>query len=119
MESGKNLYVYGLNSPINSIDPLGLTVLPPGQILTYECRECARRIADEMWQKFPRDNFMRHCVASCMVCKQCPGGCRCAWIAGWWNEFTGVFDWADVRANSEGRGCSDSDNCEQCCCEKS
>ena len=127
IKRGKNhLFVYVGNNPVKRKDPLGLDDLsdldpdgtiesPEGSIFT--CRQIAETVLREGRQRHPvtaddRNNHMRHCWASCRVAQL--GGSMCAFIAGWYNELRGVYDSADVEANSKGRNCASGD-CVRCC----
>jgi RHS repeat-associated protein len=128
-----NLYVFVHNVPHGFYDPLGLFGIPT---CGYGCiapphwgedgKECAIRIAREVGNHSPfgdKDPSSRwnHCVASCRISRECPGGRFTAWIAGdwvrdpWWEK--GSSDPNDRAANKVGRrvSCRKETSCETMC----
>jgi RHS repeat-associated protein len=121
LQGGINLFGYATNNPIRFVDTSGEIVLPPGiGISIQKCYEIARKIRREGSRKYPwtpddRYNHMRHCWASCTLAQE--GGNACSFIAGWYQELSGVYDPADVEANAKGRSCASSGDCAKCCHE--
>ena len=87
-EGGVNLYGFVGNSPMNAVDPLGLTRDP------MDIYNDAVAITTAMFPNVndhhngPGDAF-RHCLASCEMTRE--RGCITAWAFGWGNEKDG--DW--------------------------
>jgi len=134
-------YLFSNNNPVSSvgtqvnfvsvasitiIDPI--VVIPDPRIYdqNYETPiECAKRISDEVFSlKEPiegdRWSLWKHCVTSCRIVRECPGGWLTAIIAGWWQEISdwAKDSWCDLRANAIGRGLANSNkSCEEACKE--
>jgi len=124
-------YVFSNNNPVS---PLPVYTPPISDITTPDNPKeppienpykCAKRISDEVSEfKEPiegdRWGLWRHCVASCRIVRECPGGWFTAYVAGWAQE---IGDWdvdslCDLRANAVGRGKAYSNkSCEEACVE--
>lgn len=127
-------YGYCYHTPVIITDPTGLLGWPvagPGNGYGYPipggevARECVERIGKFVRKQFPvsgeddRQNHMRHCMWSCIMNQQC--GNSIAFLAGWYNEYRGVYDAKDVYANQKGRNCGDdckNRDCYKCCREE-
>lgn len=129
---GPNMYAFVRNNPNSWIDPdgralWGLPFPPPAPPPTEGVQDCASRIADEVGRQSPfgtRDPSSRwnHCVASCRISRECPGGRFTAWIAGdwyqdpWWRTPDQNSDPGDRAANQVGRdACKKKKSCEESC----
>lgn len=130
---GPNRYTFVRNSPANRFDvdggeSWGPPFFPPPQPPTEGVMDCASRIADEVGRQSPfgtRDPSSRwnHCVASCRISRECPGGRFSAWIAGdwyqdpWWQSPSQGSDPGDRAANQVGRSasCNKKKSCEESC----
>ena len=127
---GVNLYGFVGNRPVTTVDKEGLTGWgppffpgPPPE----GASDCADRISREVARQSPfgtRDPSSRwnHCVASCRISRECPGGRFTAWIAGdwyqdpWWQYPSQGSDPGDRAANRVGR---DASKCKKKSCEES
>jgi len=129
--TGPNLYVFVGNSSPNKIDRLGLEGTDPWGTWTPPMGEtpgqCAERIAEEVEQlpgnrNDPSSRY-NHCLASCRISRECPGGRFTAWIAGDWYQDPWFLtpqtgsDPGDRAANRIGRNasCNKDKSCEDQC----
>jgi len=124
-------YVFSNNNPVS---PLPVYTPPISDITTPDNPKeppienpltCAKRISDEVSElKEPiegdRWGLWKHCVASCRIVRECPGGWFTAYVAGWVQEI-GKWDvdsLCDLRADAVGRGKAYSNkSCEEACVE--
>jgi hypothetical protein len=127
---GPNLYVFVRSNPVTRIDrdgkeSWGPPFFPPPQPPSEGVVQCAERIARELGLVSPfgtsdPSSRWNHCVASCRISRECPGGKATAFLAGWWHEVNGPFyDTDDMAANLVGRnlaGCK-KETCEELCNE--
>ncbi len=134
-----NLFEYTISNPYFFIDPLGLKVetgpLGPMPIMPgippiparakprgKNPSECGQKAIRGITQKYPdttvgsRDDFMRHCVASCRVAVQC--GQWYSWFGGTMREYfrrgSSIGRDEDLASNSQGRAVA---KCRQTSCE--
>jgi hypothetical protein len=143
-DGGVNLYTFNFNNPLNRIDPNGKEswipfptdpsanpFTPPYEDGIFaEAMSCAENIADELRGTSPfgeADPSARweHCVASCRISRECPGGRLLAWIAGDWAQDPWFLnpppattsDPGDRAANLVGRraSCTKNKTCEEQC----
>jgi len=117
-------YAYSINNSVKFSDRSGLqggsfSPIPWPFSWFYWCREQARIALNAGRSLYPFrpsetdfNNHMRHCWTSCILAQESR---LCAFIAGWANEMTGVYDPKDVEANRKGRFCSTGSNCKVCC----
>ncbi len=129
---GPNLYAYVRNRAVNFVDTDGRTgwgppFFPPRQP-PEGATDCASRIAGAVARQTPfgtgdPSSRWNHCVASCRISRECPGGRFTAWIAGdwyqdpWWlSEKYSNSDPGDRAANQVGR---DASKCKKKSCEES
>jgi len=121
-----NLFLFVLNSPINYRDPVGLDPVTS----MCELKQCAEKIAHEVGSDYCGANALKqnhdldpdcrvaHCIATCRMARECPGGGATAIAAGWWREMT---HWSpdspgDLFANREGfRISRGNESCEKAC----
>jgi hypothetical protein len=123
---GPNLYGFVLNSPINYRDPLGLDPVTS----MCELKRCAEKIAHEVGSDYcganaPKQDHdldpdcrVAHCIATCRMARECPGGGATAIAAGWWREMTNWHEDSpgDLFANREGFRISRGiESCEKAC----
>ena len=129
---GANFYVYVSNSPSNLLDPWGLQWLPPRQTngsptMVETAGGCARRIYAKVRDNYcgpigtpgaanPDDSSCRraHCIASCLITRECPGGGFYAAAAGTGREIEDAARGMRDRTSgggSSGGGYSQGDQC--------
>ena len=111
-----NNYAYSLNNPLNRFDPFGLQATDKN---CEDCYLCGTRLFSYYSSIYSKIKFMRHCVSSCEISKQCPGGTMCASSLGLLYEGRGAIvgggSRSDLELNRIGRECSTSGDCVTCC----
>ena len=134
-----NLYDFVGNNPLARVDPFGLDwqlpIIPPGAPYlpifpgpSEGLLSCAERIRAEVAREYcgvpgtkqaPGDPDCReaHCIASCRISKECPGGPLSSLGAGFWREMRhwGRDSWGDIGANLRGICKSANRDCESSC----
>jgi hypothetical protein len=122
-----NLYGFVGNDPVRRFDSKGLSfgdVMIPVPEPSEGIIDCVQRIADELnaepnpMGEGDWSGRWLHCVASCRISRECPGGRFTAWLAGdwwqdpWWQPEPGS-EAGDRAANNVGRdACKKKDSCE-------
>ena len=135
-----NFYAYVKNNPVRWTDAYGLQVFPPGYWDLVITHGIVQQIRQEVrqWPNPHADtdtsNRIRHCIVSCRVSREAPGGTATAYVAGDlfqdpvfvpagigvhmpqnWNIHS---DPGDRRANAIGRCAATSEpnkSCEDAC----
>jgi RHS repeat-associated protein len=146
-EQGPNLYRFVGNDPATHSDTDGREIFPPPDVHLREPISCARDIEMNVWDKYgwrkdqaggwvptpdhhPGDDHFHfgHCVASCRITRECPGGRLTAAAAGYlkeiwdqirhcWGDGPGA-ECGDLDANREGRARArkcPGKSCEEAC----
>ncbi|MEM6794493.1 MAG: RHS repeat-associated core domain-containing protein, partial [Acidobacteriota bacterium] len=103
-------YRFAVSNPLVFSDALGLFETPVG---------CAKRVAGEVSSAFLNRSRYQHCLASCRITRECPGGRVTAVAAGFGKELDdfiqcvlgrvgkkcdGAFQPSDLGDNATGRG---------------
>jgi hypothetical protein len=115
---GPNLFKFSLNNPLYFVDSDGRSLLEFPYVIgptVADARVCAERIRWEVAPycggnlQAPDDPSCReaHCIASCRIARECPGGAAASEAAGIWREFTmgggwSWDSWGDSWANQRG-----------------
>lgn len=119
LAEGPNVFVFCKNSPSRFVDSDGRSALgfpyPDVGPTVAGAKICAERIRKEVAPycggdlQAPDDPSCReaHCIASCRIARECPGGVAAAEAAGFWREFTmgggwSKDSWGDSWANQRG-----------------
>jgi len=125
-----NLYRFCRNTPIQAVDtdgrhPVSYPIVI-GERYIKDAWDCGWRIMDEEKKRPPngKTDTWAHCVASCRISRECPGGRFSAWIGGdwindpWWRNEKHGSDPRDRKANKIGRDLSRSGcDCVKACDE--
>ena len=117
MVDGPNVFAYVRQNPIDSLDPLGLSVLG-GLYIGIRVGSCVGRAIGRADVATGNTGAIRHCVMSCEM-KKCLGAFG-GWLADYFMTIIEMIvpsdDWdADIAAGMEGRLCDPDGNCEDQC----
>lgn len=131
------LYLYAKSNPLFNYDPLGLheTRYPHGGPYHYMKPpegdfDCVARIRDQVRREAGGQSRYQHCLANCLISKQCPGGETVAVMASLIKEAgdlgrcliqrkggncDSAFQPADFEDNATGRECKPEIPCHEQC----
>jgi RHS repeat-associated protein len=134
--AGINFYSYALNTPSRFTDPYGLEVWPehvrppyppepsgPSTWNPWDIKDQVDHWGNPYDNRDPM-NRIRHCIASCRVTRESPGGRFTAWVGGSMQDppsWTDPDSSGDRDANERGRCLANQDperSCETICIDE-